>query len=990
MSAMLPVDPAASLRPSPIAARPALSASGPVPGESYQGTVVAAPPPPVLEPPRKSWGQKLLSRLASVGRTTIAVAPTLASLVASWAASRIEGVLPGGQKLSAVDWMRTRLPGVFTHSVNALAELAGPAAERAVGLSAKDLVSIDEHLYKMLSPQPDCHGVKRPPRFLRQLAEATFHEGTPDAAYVYLGEGRENDSQAVMDLWNSDKRPDANPYPPEDDRSFVWETLQHKVGKGDFPVFIDLDGDPKTYSSAEFLAKETVASLVERGNSLGAGFSDAGLYYSWLNTRLNSYYGKLEPWMDQKKPEILAEVRTVKQDLTPPWLGGQEGLGPWPSSPRVNRAFDTMKKLAGGDAADFADAAACLDRDLLTGVQTHWIKLMREVGSERRGELFTPLARSWVELNLKHPCACAHDAPVLASLQGDPPATLLRPYDRSVALGEVVDHTLNGLGLAERRQFMDILRDETKRAMPLIEKREIALRQLLGERYAGIDLHDLSGARPGLDQLRELANTGGLDRPVLEQVIRHYDLVDWLATSEKRYGDVDMGLLHGAACFKKNPLAISEYFDPGETPSVVTTLGAGPTRTDVLGHGTGPAKGVSVVLEGGGGKGFCYVECLKQLRQALEGSKGKFAIDEYVGTSAGAITAGVMAAGFSVEELSDILTRLDFKKFNSDAVWLMGGVDPKVRGINRTGLFSQQKMYQSLYQLFSKKLGIEGRPILFRDLPYKLKVMAVALNSTLPENDPLRQAVDGDGRLVMSAETTPNFDVVAAIISSAAVPGFFSAPQMEIARGQQLHRLQLCDGGVVDNLPVSAATPGDRDALVVLPAHYEATDPATGQPVGLSTLNFDPGNIAVLDAHNKANYERFAPQLADFLSDLPHDRVVLALNLATAEEQSVPALLGRSREDTATLNQLAHFPKMEEKAARKLMDRGVTLGKRLSGALFNGLVDGQGNDENRLDWSWKSSRVHLGPGEEEDLYDVVRGAGAAAMATTRGPRNFEA
>lgn len=988
---MIPIDPTRSLTPGLHVTRAALPAGETeAPRESFAGTAPA--PPPVLDQPKKPLAKNALDRLAAFGRTAVVVVPTVASLVASWAASRIEGVLPGGEKLSAVDWMRTRLPGVFHRSVNSLAELAGPAAEKSVGLSARDLVSIDEHLYKMLSPQPCSDGgVKRPPRFLKQLAEATFNEGVPDAAYVYLGEGREADSQAVMDLWNSEKRPTENPYQPEDDRSFVWTTLQNKIAKGSFPVFIDLDGDPKTYSSAEFLAKETVASLVERGNTLGSGFTHAGLYYSWLNTRMKSYYGKLEPWLAEKKPELFAQVSAAKAELTPPWLGGREGLGPWPSPPGVDRAFNVIKKLSQGDAAEFADGCAAMDRDVLTGVQTHWVKLLREVGSERRAELFKPIAKSWVELNLKHHGACSHDAPVLAALQGEPPATIMRPYDRSVAMGEVVDHTLNGLGIAERRQFMGDLRSELRAALPLIQKRETMLRQLLGDRYCGIDLSRMDdSARPGLDQLRDLANAGGLDRGTFEHVVRHFDVIDWWSTAEKRYGDVDLGVLQGAACFRKDPLAISEYFDPGKAPELVSVLGSGPTQEDVLGQGSGPAKKVSLVLEGGGGKGFCYVECLKQMRAALDASKGKFAVDEFVGTSAGAITAGVMAAGFSVDELTDILTRMDFKKFNSDAVWLMGGVDPKVRGVNRTGLFSQQKMYTTLYELFSQKLGIEGRPILFRDLPYKLKVMAVALNTDLPENDPLRQQIDGDGRLMMSAETTPNFDVVAAIIASAAVPGFFTAPQMEIGRGQNRHRLQLCDGGVVDNLPVSAATPGTRDALVVLPAHYEAVDPATGGNVGLTVLNFDPGNLAVLDNHNKANYQRFAPQMAEFLSELPHDRVVLALNLARSDEQALPAIMGRDRQDTVALNTLAKFPKMDEKDARKMLDKSVALGARVGGALFNALADGRrGESDDRLDWGWKASRVNLGPGEEEDLMDVVRGAGAAAVALTRGRRTFE-
>lgn len=986
---MVPLDPAASVRASSPLGRPSRAAGESPVSDQYQGTALSPSRAPTPVESAKPWHRKALDKLAAIGRTTIAVVPTLASLAAAWSACRVEGMLPGGKKLSAVDWLRTRTPSLFARGVNSLAELAGPAAERSVGLSVKDLVSIDEHLYKMLSPQSDAQGVKQVPRFLRQLSEATFSQpGSPDAAYVYLGEGREKDSQAVMDLWNSPQRPAQNPYPPEDDRSWVWTCLENKIAKGAFPVFIDLDGDPVGYSSAEYLAKETVSSLVERGNSLGSGgFSHAGLYYSWLTTRLDSFYRKLEPWMEQSNPALHQRVGAIKQDLTPPWLGGNEGLGPWPSPPGIDRAFDSLRGLASGRVEEFADAAVALDRDLLSGVQSHWIKLMREAGSERREQLFRPLARAWVELNLNG--VTPSDAPVLAALQGDPPATVLRPYDRAIALGEVVDHTLNGLGIAERRQLMTCLQQELSAAMPALRRREEGLRQLLGQDYPGLDLDNLSESGPALTRLRELAMVSPLEPGVVEQVNRHRDLTEWMATSQRRYGDVDLGLLEGAACFKKNALAISEYFDPGKTPEMVTILGAGPNRVDLLGQGTGDPKKVSMVLEGGGGKGFCYVQCLKELRSALDASPGRFAVDEFIGTSAGAITAGVMAAGFSVEELSAILTELDFKKFNSDAVWLMGGVDPKVRGINRTGLFSQQKMYQTLYELFSKKLSIEGRPILFRDLPYKLKVMGVALNTDLPPSDPLFKAIDGDGRLVMSAETTPNFDVIGAIIASAAVPGFFSAPQMEVARKDQRYRLQLCDGGVVDNLPVSTATPGTKDALVVLPAHYEAPDPATGEKFSLSVLNFDPGNLGLLDAHNRTNYQRFAPQLAEFLSRQDHDRVVLALNLATADEQSAPALLGRSREATRELNEQADFPHLSEAEARKLTAKDVTLGRRLAGAVFNGLVDGREGAENRLDWGWRSSRVQLVGGEEEDLGDVIRGAGAAALATEHGRRTFE-
>ena len=97
-------------------------------------------------------------------------------------------------------------------------------------------------------------------------------------------------------------------------------------------------------------------------------------------------------------------------------------------------------------------------------------------------------------------------------------------------------------------------------------------------------------------------------------------------------------------------------------------------------------------LEGGGGRGFAYPECLQQLQSSFTKSEHGYEVDEYVGTSAGSIVAALLAAGYSVAELREVMQTIDFSAFNADAAWLMGGVDPKARGITRTGLFSTQKM----------------------------------------------------------------------------------------------------------------------------------------------------------------------------------------------------------------------------------------------------------------------------------------------------------
>ena len=254
----------------------------------------------------------------------------------------------------------------------------------------------------------------------------------------------------------------------------------------------------------------------------------------------------------------------------------------------------------------------------------------------------------------------------------------------------------------------------------------------------------------------------------------------------------------------------------------------GPTQVDQLGNPDAAERTkVSMVLEGGGGKGMAYATAIEEFRNGL--NKAGVDVDEYAGNSAGAITALLLASGYTPQEMGKLMEELDFTKFNSDAFWLMGGVDPKVRGLDRTGLFSQQKMYKTLHSLISKKLGVEGRPVLFRDLPFKLSVTATVMNSDLDKNDPIRQ-FDEDGRMVMSSGATPNFDVVGAVIASAAVPLYFTAPQMQIARDQEEaehKRIQHVDGGVVDNFPIST-TSREEDgstALVVMPVFSRARTP---------------------------------------------------------------------------------------------------------------------------------------------------------------------
>lgn len=72
----------------------------------------------------------------------------------------------------------------------------------------------------------------------------------------------------------------------------------------------------------------------------------------------------------------------------------------------------------------------------------------------------------------------------------------------------------------------------------------------------------------------------------------------------------------------------------------------------------------NLVFEGGGVKGTAYGGSLA----VLEGSGRLRAIDQVAGTSAGALTAVLVALGYSAEEIHEIVLAIDFKRFRDGSV----------------------------------------------------------------------------------------------------------------------------------------------------------------------------------------------------------------------------------------------------------------------------------------------------------------------------------
>lgn len=908
------------------------------------------------------------------------------------------------------DFAAGHLSKAFNIAAHLLLSKLSTVTERSVGVNAGDLLDVERTMYRMMVPSRDGYVGGSPPIF-QALAQG-------QAAYVMLKDDG-NASDHLTRLFTG--------LPPEtlasigagnDAYTPIRKVLLDRLQKGDFPAYVDVDGDYTSVNGTESIATESISSIARRENVLSQGFGDPSSYYRWLVTRVDSAFRRTDPWLSEVKPELHKTVDEIKDNLSPPWITepNDDPLGSIPLHKKAEAAYKAVMATAGGgqpptvqNLADFADTAISLDRDLLFAVQTYWSKLLREVTAEQRQSMFLPMARAWVTLNVLPPSdpdfskVSPDNAPYIELIdQNAGQRPVMERYDRAMALSEVLSHSLAGLGIQQRRELTATIKDEIVSRKDAVVEREQRVRDILGARYSGLDVEAiLSGrvdgsnpdVRNGLNQLRAALDNGTSLHPMTPEhaeLQRHFGLLDFMANYQSRFPDAAMQVASKLPPMTADPLIVGQYYQ--DNGAIATPLPAGPPRVEVLGEPNGktPLR-ATIALEGGGGKGFAYIQCLKELKSALR-ANGNVGVDSYRGTSAGAITALFLAAGYDENEMSGVMQELDFKKFYGDYLWLAGGVDPQVRGIERTGLFSTRQMYQSLSALLQRKVPVQGRPVMFRDLPYKLSVMATVLNTDLPDDLKQQLGIGKDGQIEFSAEKTPNMDVAAAVCASASVPAFFNAPQVTIVRDEpdgkggtvkKEYRLQLMDGGTVDNFPIAqtAATAEQKPALIVAPAYYQAPG---NPPVSLSTLNFDPANLPAIDAYNKQRYTEFAPQLGALLQKAQDEgcgRAILGFKLTTPSAQPALVVQGQTRDQSEHLRGLASGVGIHTMSAKDAAAYIRGTYPKKAGYLEEKLLDDLLDRNHTLEPSLcHEPTYHYGTKEATGLSDVLISVTAAQMA----------
>lgn len=219
----------------------------------------------------------------------------------------------------------------------------------------------------------------------------------------------------------------------------------------------------------------------------------------------------------------------------------------------------------------------------------------------------------------------------------------------------------------------------------------------------------------------------------------------------------------------------------------------------------------ALVFEGGGVKGLAYsgaFQTLKQKNGLLDNVKW------VAGSSAGAMTALMVALNYSPEEIEQELTEVDFSKFTdsqSNRLSAIFGYITKLKNISslHQGMHDGKELYNWVKKIVKNKLNNELAT--FSDLQEKM-------NQSLDYKDLFIIVTNADKNKteIFSYETTPRLQLADAVLVSMSIPGYFWTRYLDEDEMQRIdweptkekinkktHRLiPYVDGSVLNNYPV--------------------------------------------------------------------------------------------------------------------------------------------------------------------------------------------
>lgn len=250
-------------------------------------------------------------------------------------------------------------------------------------------------------------------------------------------------------------------------------------------------------------------------------------------------------------------------------------------------------------------------------------------------------------------------------------------------------------------------------------------------------------------------------------------------------------------------------------------------------------KRADIVLEGGGVKGIGLVGALSVIEE--EG----YAWGNIAGTSAGAIVASLLAAGYTAAELKDIVAGVDYSRFKDkgaiDKIPLFG---PLISLLAEKGVYEGNYLEEWIGGLLAAKgkrtfgdLVIEGE----KDPRYRYKLNVIAsdisngLLVVLP-NGLKEYGIDPD-----------SFSIAKAVRMSMSIPFFFEPVKLK--------DFYFVDGGILSNFPIWLFDSKGKPDWPTFGLKLIEPEFGKPQPVG-DVVDFAKALVAtMMDAHDKMHVE---------------------------------------------------------------------------------------------------------------------------------------
>ena len=200
-----------------------------------------------------------------------------------------------------------------------------------------------------------------------------------------------------------------------------------------------------------------------------------------------------------------------------------------------------------------------------------------------------------------------------------------------------------------------------------------------------------------------------------------------------------------------------------------------------------------LVFEGGGVKGIGLAGALATLEE-----RG-YQPQNVAGTSAGAITAALLAAGYDAAELREIIMTLDYRQFQ-DRAWedRMPLVERSLSLLLDLGIFEGDRFLEWIRERLEAK-GVRTfadlvHPEYADDPRFRSKLQVIASDVTTHQllilpRDASKLGIEPD-----------DLDVALAVRMSMSIPVFFEPVRIENPETGQIH--VIVDGGMLSNYPV--------------------------------------------------------------------------------------------------------------------------------------------------------------------------------------------